>query len=151
MQPIRKDRTLTAFALLCVLAWLALALTGCATYPPDLLVEQTQLLQKAADGNRAVVGNMKAEYVDAEIAKDDADRTSELHKEMAEKIAAVSSGTMTVAEFDEWTKTQYAAIAADEAQDDANRMAPLVQLETNASAIEGSIDRLKETAKKLNQ
>lgn len=129
----------------------ALALTGCVTYPPDLLVEQTQLLQKAADQNRAAASNIKAEYVDGAIATDDATRNAAHYKDIQEQTAKVAAGQMTPAEFDTWMRGQYAKLDADKAADDAGRMAPLQALETNATAIEGSIDRLKQAVTKINE
>lgn len=129
----------------------ALALMGCVTYPPELLVEQTQLLQKAADQNRAVAGNIKAEYVSGAIEADDATRNTAHYKDIAEQTAKVASGEITPAEFDAWMRGQYAKLDADKTADDAARMAPLQGLETSATAIEGSIDRLKQAVTKINE
>lgn len=126
----------------------ALALTGCVTYPPDLLVEQTQLLQKAADQNRAVVANVRAEYVDPAIASDEATIDKAFVADLADWR---TNPNLTDEQVAALVEEAVAKKVAANAKNRAARLAPLEGLETSAIAIEGSIDRLKQTATKINE
>lgn len=126
----------------------ALALTGCATYPAELLVEQTQLLQKAADQNRAVAANMQAEYVNPAIAGDEATINAAFVADIADWR---TDPNLTDAEVAAKVEEAVAKKLAANERNRTARNAPLVGLETSAAAIEGSIDRLKATAAKINE
>lgn len=132
---------------LATLSLIALLAIGCASIPSELTMEQVQLLQKAADQNRAAKDNILSEYVQPAI---DADNATLSAAYLRDVHAARVDANLSDAEFDSRVDALRKQKDAAIAEKTSARIAPLAALDVNADAMEGSIDKIKKIAAKVN-